>query len=140
MQVWVFLGQPPELGTSANRTTLAPAEILISAEVIRGFFFLPWRSFRDGVRGMETLVPSCFQERKALRVEVAGGDREVVSSERRGQGSRGHLYLSYGFRRDQTSPSVRRFTEQQNLLAYPLPAAVWFNELLLVSNQISPGL
>lgn len=64
----------------------------------------------------------------------------MVRSEQRGQGSYGHLCLSYGFRRDQTSSSIRCFTEQQNLLTHPLPAVVRFNEQLLVSNQISPGL
>lgn len=71
MQVLVFLGQPSESGTSANRMTLAPAEISVSAEVIRGFFFLPWRSFRVGGRGMENFGPQLLLEKESA--EDGGG-------------------------------------------------------------------
>lgn len=45
---------------------LAPAEISISAEVIRGFFH-PGGVSGLGAEGWETSVPICFQERKASK-------------------------------------------------------------------------
>lgn len=93
MQVLVFLGQMSESGTSANGTVLARTEISISAEVIRGFFgvsFFFFFSCPGGVSGLgserwKTLVPGCFQERKASEdggASAVGEDRWSRARER----------------------------------------------------------